>query len=102
LILTDVIDVPAAVETVRDYILGDSTLRELMQPMLAGGDPDTDTVKRMARILARVLGRGPRYQCGNCGFAAKSWFWQCPGCKEWDSMRPQYSSHVPLQAPTGM
>lgn len=98
LILTDVIDVPAALETVRDYILGDSTLRELMEPMLADGNPDGETVKRMARILARVLGRGPRYQCGECGFAAKSWFWQCPGCKAWDSMRPQYSAHVPLQS----
>jgi lipopolysaccharide biosynthesis regulator YciM len=26
-----------------------------------------------------------RYRCGSCGFEAKRYFWQCPGCQSWDS-----------------
>jgi len=26
-----------------------------------------------------------RYRCASCGFEAKQYFWQCPGCQAWDS-----------------
>ncbi|MDP3521056.1 MAG: lipopolysaccharide assembly protein LapB [Hydrogenophaga sp.] len=26
-----------------------------------------------------------RYRCAACGFEAKQYFWQCPGCQNWDS-----------------
>lgn len=26
-----------------------------------------------------------RYRCAACGFEAKQYFWQCPGCQAWDS-----------------
>lgn len=26
-----------------------------------------------------------RYRCAACGFEAKQYFWQCPGCQTWDS-----------------
>jgi len=26
-----------------------------------------------------------RYRCAACGFGAKQYFWQCPGCQAWDS-----------------
>jgi lipopolysaccharide biosynthesis regulator YciM len=96
LILTDVLDTEAALIAVRDYVLEDELLRELMQPMLTSGDPDAETLRRMARVLARVLGRGARYQCSECGFSSQAWFWQCPGCKSWDSLKPQFISTGPL------
>lgn len=98
LILTDVLDSPAALTTVRDYVLGDPLLCELMTPMLSSGGEEPETLKRMARVLARVLGRRSRYQCGDCGFASQAWFWQCPGCKSWDSLRPQFSPPIPAAA----
>lgn len=30
-----------------------------------------------------------RYRCAACGFEAKHYFWQCPGCLSWDSFPPQ-------------
>lgn len=30
-----------------------------------------------------------RYRCAACGFEAKLYFWQCPGCLNWDSYPPQ-------------
>ena len=28
------------------------------------------------------------YKCGRCNFKAKSFFWQCPACYEWESINP--------------
>ena len=30
-----------------------------------------------------------RYRCAACGFEARHYFWQCPGCLSWDSYPPQ-------------
>lgn len=30
-----------------------------------------------------------RYRCAACGFEAQRYFWQCPGCLNWDSYPPQ-------------
>ena len=37
--------------------------------------------------LARIQASGAlkRYRCAACGFEARQYFWQCPGCQSWDS-----------------
>jgi lipopolysaccharide assembly protein B len=30
-----------------------------------------------------------RYRCAACGFEAQHYFWQCPGCLNWESYPPQ-------------
>ena len=30
-----------------------------------------------------------RYRCAACGFEARHWFWQCPGCLGWDTFPPR-------------
>jgi lipopolysaccharide assembly protein B len=90
LILTDVIDDPAALAVVRAYVAGDGMLREFVAPLGSLEEIDDDTLRRIARLIGRVLARGPRYRCGECGFAGQTWFWQCPGCKSWDSLKPQF------------
>ncbi|MDP9044814.1 MAG: lipopolysaccharide assembly protein LapB [Pseudomonadota bacterium] len=30
-----------------------------------------------------------RYRCAACGFEAHHYFWQCPGCSNWDSYPPR-------------
>lgn len=37
--------------------------------------------------IQRVLHERPQYQCGKCGFAAKTLHWQCPSCRNWGSIR---------------
>jgi lipopolysaccharide biosynthesis regulator YciM len=90
LILTDVMDEPNALRVVREYIASDGMLREFVAPLGELESIDDDTLRRIARLIGRVLARGPRYRCGECGFAGQTWFWQCPGCKSWDSLRPQF------------
>jgi lipopolysaccharide biosynthesis regulator YciM len=41
------------------------------------------------RTVAERLVEGRHaYQCGKCGFAAKTLHWQCPGCRSWSSIKP--------------
>jgi lipopolysaccharide biosynthesis regulator YciM len=30
-----------------------------------------------------------RYTCGNCGFRARRFYWQCPGCNHWEVYSPR-------------
>lgn len=43
---------------------------------------------RVSRVLRRLADGRPGYQCVRCGFNAQSHHWQCPGCKEWNSVKP--------------
>ncbi|HWH84526.1 MAG TPA: lipopolysaccharide assembly protein LapB [Burkholderiaceae bacterium] len=48
---------------------------------------------RDTKALADAIGRAAaplhRYRCAACGFEAQHYFWQCPGCLNWDSYPPQ-------------
>jgi lipopolysaccharide biosynthesis regulator YciM len=37
------------------------------------------------RALDQAANPLKRYRCAACGFEAKQYFWQCPGCQTWDS-----------------
>ena len=35
-----------------------------------------------------------RYQCGQCGFKARQFYWQCPGCSRWESYPPRRTEEL--------
>lgn len=35
-----------------------------------------------------------RYQCSNCGFKARQYYWQCPGCSKWESYPPRRTEEL--------
>ena len=78
-------DVPAGAleDVVQGYINGTADLAEIARI----SDRPHDQ-RRAVRAFLRLAARGERYQCGTCGFASQALFWQCPGCKTWDSMSP--------------
>jgi len=43
-----------------------------------------DLLKQRTSSLAR-------YTCSNCGFRARRFYWQCPGCNHWDVYSPKRS-----------
>jgi lipopolysaccharide assembly protein B len=47
-----------------------------------GGAPQQALVLRALDQATQPL---KRYRCAACGFEAKQYFWQCPGCQNWDS-----------------
>jgi lipopolysaccharide biosynthesis regulator YciM len=45
-------------------------------------------------LTNKLLADKPDYQCVSCGFSGKSLHWQCPGCKQWSSVKPVHSLTV--------
>ena len=37
--------------------------------------------------IHRLLDDKPLYQCGHCGFEAKTLHWQCPSCRHWSTIK---------------
>ena len=37
-------------------------------------------------FLQKILENNPTYSCSHCGFAGKSFYWQCPGCRKWSTL----------------
>jgi len=47
-----------------------------------------DTVLQQVRTqLQRLIRDKAAYQCGKCGFEAKTLHWQCPSCHAWGTLR---------------
>ncbi len=39
-------------------------------------------------LISRLLEGKPVYKCRNCGFAGKVLHWQCPSCRQWNTVKP--------------
>jgi lipopolysaccharide biosynthesis regulator YciM len=50
------------------------------------GQPDEE--KKIKQAIERACEPLKRYRCAACGFEARQYFWQCPGCQSWDSYPP--------------
>jgi lipopolysaccharide assembly protein B len=44
--------------------------------------------RSLGALLTRIGDAGGRYQCEDCGLLSVGWYWRCPKCRSWDSMRP--------------
>jgi lipopolysaccharide biosynthesis regulator YciM len=53
-----------------------------------------EVVRNLIHNHTRRIGR---YTCGNCGFKARQFHWQCPGCSNWESYPPLRSEELDLQ-----
>lgn len=42
----------------------------------------------LSALLTRIGDASGRYQCDDCGLNSVGWYWHCPKCRSWDSMRP--------------
>jgi len=49
---------------------------------------DTDA-KLVRSLISRHTQRLGRYACTACGFRAKRFYWQCPGCNAWETYSPK-------------
>ncbi len=77
---------------VEPSLLGLETLLA-MKAALPGDDDRTEVVlaQRLIQAQARRLSR---YVCGHCGFKARQFYWQCPGCNRWDTYAPKRSEEL--------
>ncbi len=42
----------------------------------------------LQQATLQLLKNNPDYQCEECGFAGKTLHWQCPRCKQWNTVKP--------------
>ena len=50
-------------------------------------EPSGD-VSSLRALLTRMGDVGGRYQCDDCGLPSVGWYWRCPKCRAWDTLRP--------------
>ena len=66
------------------------TMRGLLRliSMQRDGARETDNLEILQALLQKLVAGKPSYQCAQCGFAGRQIHWQCPSCKQWNTMRP--------------
>jgi len=57
--------------------------------------PDLSMVKDLVHGYAVKLAR---YQCSQCGFKARQFYWQCPGCSQWETYPPRRTEELNVMA----
>ena len=92
---------PALLALARDYVGHEPAVAETVQALVPGGVPDDAALTRLCAALKRQALRSARFRCGDCGFSSASFFWQCPGCKSWDSLKPLTPSDLAGRPPGG-
>ncbi|KAA3622766.1 MAG: hypothetical protein DWQ08_12370, partial [Proteobacteria bacterium] len=77
-------------------------LYRLIELKLKQKPDDTADLVLLEGMIGSLLKRDTGYACRQCGFTGKSHHWQCPGCKNWNSISSiqvknqnhQYSARV--------
>jgi lipopolysaccharide biosynthesis regulator YciM len=54
---------------------------------------DLELVKNLVHSHTRRLAR---YRCESCGFKARQFYWQCPGCGGWETYPPRRTEEYDL------
>ncbi len=82
----------AAAEMIADYLRDRPSLKGLEQLIQIHVQHTSGTAKNNMQLLhglvVKLIDKKPIYQCGRCGYSGKTLFWQCPGCKEWGTIKP--------------
>lgn len=50
--------------------------------------PISSEQEMVHKLLTQYSQSTARYQCQNCGFRARLFHWQCPGCSQWETFPP--------------
>jgi lipopolysaccharide biosynthesis regulator YciM len=70
-------------------------LDKLIEARLMDAPPESraelSLIKSLVGSYAQKLAR---YRCNHCGFKAKQFYWQCPGCSQWESYAPRRSEEL--------
>jgi lipopolysaccharide biosynthesis regulator YciM len=70
-------------------------LDKFLEARLMNAPPDIQP--ELAVVKALVHGytqKLARYQCSHCGFKARQFYWQCPGCNRWETYPPRRTEEL--------
>jgi lipopolysaccharide assembly protein B len=74
----------SALQRLPTLALSAAVLEQKLQSAGAA-EPDQDLLALVKPVKA-AASRERRYECSNCGFRATQFYWQCPGCKQWETL----------------
>jgi lipopolysaccharide biosynthesis regulator YciM len=85
---------PAAIGWLRESLSRSPSLlglEQLIELRQAGGETDAaaSDIALAGALIQKQAARLSRFVCGQCGFKARRFYWQCPGCNHWDSYPPR-------------
>lgn len=80
-----ILDEPFLLQCLHDFLQQDANLGDLVKA-LAGDHIDSVSLVEVATALSKVFRRTQRYRCVSCGVTTGSHFWQCPGCRSWETL----------------
>ncbi|MCP5276998.1 MAG: lipopolysaccharide assembly protein LapB [Thiobacillus sp.] len=89
----------AARQLAADELKRNPSLRALDDFLQACNAVNPDTAENKIEnqlaqdLVHRQVSKDANYLCGNCGFKARQFFWQCPACARWESITPERGDH---------
>ena len=51
-------------------------------------DSVRDKLQVLKDVTTQLIKDKPIYTCAQCGFAGRTLYWQCPSCKQWNTVKP--------------
>ena len=82
---------PVALDCVQQFAVDHPILGALIDiDHLTHEDPAVRaaTMARIRTALGRIAAQSSRYSCTKCGYATMGLLWQCPSCREWETVVP--------------
>ena len=65
------------------------TLRGLQQLVaLQHADGNASSTEILQALLQKLVSSKPAFKCTHCGFSGRQLHWQCPSCKNWNTLQP--------------
>lgn len=53
-----------------------------------------DNLVLLKDIISQLARKCPAYRCTECGFTGKTLHWQCPSCKQWNTVKPMQEQNA--------
>lgn len=80
-----------ALECLWDYVAEDPILAPLVDTESLVDASEADRAAAIARVragLGRLISSTHRYRCNECGYVTSQLLWQCPSCRNWETVKP--------------
>ncbi len=70
-------------------LLGFERLLEARMAINQSNGTDDGELRLLSSLLSNHTQKLARYRCSKCGFRAREFHWNCPGCSSWDTYPPR-------------